>query len=56
MTERAYGTNGYLPPNSLLTFEIEVVKANAPVQEAIDIDSKKSDTKMEVADLKTDIR
>ena len=28
--ELGYGTNGYLPPNSLLTFEIEVVKANAP--------------------------
>lgn len=26
----AYGTNGYLPPNSLLTFEIELVQANAP--------------------------
>ncbi len=26
--ELAYGTNGYLPPNSLLTFEIELVKAN----------------------------
>ncbi len=25
-----YGMQGYLPPNSLLTFEIEVVKANAP--------------------------
>jgi peptidylprolyl isomerase len=25
-----YGTHGYLPPNSLLTFEIEVVKANMP--------------------------
>jgi len=25
-----YGTQGYLPPNMLLTFEIEVVKANAP--------------------------
>lgn len=25
-----YGTSGYLPPNSLLTFEIELVKANAP--------------------------
>jgi peptidylprolyl isomerase len=24
----AYGTQGFLPPNSLLTFEIEVVKAN----------------------------
>jgi len=28
----AYGTQGILPPNSLLTFEIEVVKANAPEQ------------------------
>jgi len=28
-----YGTQGSLPPNSLLTFEIEVVKANAPVAE-----------------------
>ncbi len=25
-----YGTSSYLPPNTLLTFEIEVVKANAP--------------------------
>ncbi|MBI5273426.1 MAG: FKBP-type peptidyl-prolyl cis-trans isomerase [Chlamydiales bacterium] len=29
----AYGTNGYLPPNSLLTFEIEVVKADNPAKE-----------------------
>jgi peptidylprolyl isomerase len=28
-----YGTRGALPPNSLLTFEIELVKANAPVQQ-----------------------
>lgn len=27
-----YGTSGYLPPNSLLTFEIEVVKANAETE------------------------
>ena len=27
-----YGTTGHLPPNSLLIFEIEVVKANAPEQ------------------------
>ncbi len=32
--ELGYGTSGYLPPNSLLVFEIEVVKANAtPEQE-----------------------
>ncbi len=32
--EFGYGTSGYLPPNSLLTFEIEVIKANAaPEQE-----------------------
>ncbi len=52
----AYGTNGYLPPNSLLTFDVEVVKANAPIQEASDVTSKKPETKQEVADLKTDIR
>lgn len=28
--ELGYGTQGYFPPNELLTFEIEVVKANAP--------------------------
>lgn len=28
--ELGYGTTGYLPPNALLSFEIEVVKANAP--------------------------
>lgn len=31
--ELGYGTSGYLPPNSLLTFEIEVVKADAQNQE-----------------------
>lgn len=32
--ELGYGTSGYLPPNSLLVFEIEVVKANTtPEQE-----------------------
>ncbi len=34
--EFAYGTHGYLPPNSLLTFEIEIVKANAPDDESAD--------------------
>lgn len=28
-----YGKAGFLPPNSLLTFEIEVVKANSPKEE-----------------------
>jgi peptidylprolyl isomerase len=31
-----YGTSGYIPPNSLLMFEIEIVKANAPQTETID--------------------
>ena len=31
-----FGTHGYLPPNSLLTFDIEVVQANAPHAEALD--------------------
>ena len=30
--ELGYGSSGYLPPNSLLTFEIEVIKANANVE------------------------
>ena len=29
----AYGVNGNLPPNSLLTFEIEIVKANSPQEQ-----------------------
>lgn len=31
-----YGTHGYLPPNSLLTFDIEVVQASAPHAETLD--------------------
>ncbi len=31
--ELGYGTSGYLPPNSLLTFEIEVIKADTPLSE-----------------------
>jgi peptidylprolyl isomerase len=31
-----YGVHGDLPPNSLLTFEIEVVQANAPHAESLD--------------------
>ncbi len=49
----AYGTNGYLPPNSLLTFDIEIIKANAPIKEAADTDAQE---KHEIAEVKTDIR
>jgi peptidylprolyl isomerase len=40
----AYGTTGYLPPNSLLTFEIEVVKADQPMnpEESVSISPKTS--------------
>jgi peptidylprolyl isomerase len=31
-----YGTHGRLPPNSLLTFEVEVVQATAPHAETLD--------------------
>jgi peptidylprolyl isomerase len=31
--ELGYGTAGYLPPNSLLTFEIEIVKADTPLSD-----------------------
>ena len=33
-----YGTTGHFPPNSLLIFDIEVVKANAPEEAANDSD------------------
>lgn len=52
----AYGTTGYLPPNSLLTFELEIVKANAPVTEAADTDAQKPKEMHEVADIQTDVR
>jgi len=31
--EMAYGVAGHLPPNSLLIFEVEIVKANVPAEE-----------------------
>ncbi len=34
--EFGYGTQGFLPPNSLLTFEIEIVKANTQQEELTD--------------------
>jgi peptidylprolyl isomerase len=49
----AYGTNGYLPPNSLLTFDIEIVKANAPISE---ISEEAPNAKNEIAEVKTDTR
>ena len=49
----AYGTNGYLPPNSLLTFDIEIVKANSPIKESVELEESASN---EIADIKTDIR
>lgn len=54
----AYGTNGgYLPPNSLLTFDIEIVQANAPVveEEKAVVDGKPSENH-EIAGDKKEIR
>jgi peptidylprolyl isomerase len=39
--DRGYGMMGNLPPNSLLIFDIEIVKANASGQETGDLDSEK---------------
>ncbi|MBS0627347.1 MAG: FKBP-type peptidyl-prolyl cis-trans isomerase [Verrucomicrobia bacterium] len=44
----AYGTTGSLPPNSLLTFEIEIVKAQAPVQ-LENLSSNDASTSSEIA-------
>jgi peptidylprolyl isomerase len=44
-----YGTHGYLPPNSLLTFEIEVVQAHAPHVETLDALTPKSKDNPEIA-------
>jgi peptidylprolyl isomerase len=52
--EMAYGTNGYLPPNSLLTFEVEVVKANAPIVKETTETAEQPTP--EIAEIKTDIR
>jgi len=42
--EYGYGTAGFLPPNSLLTFEIEVIKANAPKAEEPSVTSSSVDS------------
>jgi peptidylprolyl isomerase len=58
--ELAYGTSGYYPPNSLMTFEVECVEANGGPIEEDDIqtaggsDTKKSPS--EVADTETHVR
>ena len=55
--DMAYGTAGYLPPNSLLTFEVEIVKANAPiVKETVDAETPAAPAQQEIAEIKTDIR
>lgn len=49
-----YGTAGYLPPNELLTFEVEVVKANAPQKESENVaanDKSLTDESNEIADI-----
>ncbi|HSX03143.1 MAG TPA: FKBP-type peptidyl-prolyl cis-trans isomerase [Rhabdochlamydiaceae bacterium] len=53
----AYGTSGYLPPNSLLTFEIELVKANVPQNlENETISVTPAETNQEIAsDLQTEV-
>ncbi|MBS0621187.1 MAG: FKBP-type peptidyl-prolyl cis-trans isomerase [Verrucomicrobia bacterium] len=49
----AYGTNGYLPPNSLLTFEVEIVKANAPKEAAAETAAKGATHSHEIAEPET---
>lgn len=52
----AYGTSGLLPPNSLLTFEIEVVKASAPIVNEAKEGKEPHPLPTEVVEGKTDIR
>ncbi len=53
----AYGTSGYLPPNSLLTFEIDLVKANIPQNvENETLSVNPSEEKQEIAsDIQTEV-
>ncbi|NGX50871.1 MAG: putative FKBP-type peptidyl-prolyl cis-trans isomerase [Chlamydiae bacterium] len=44
-----YGTSGYLPPNSLLVFEIELVKANAKHEQEDSLSSIPEDGLREIA-------
>lgn len=52
----AYGTTGLLPPNSLLTFEIEVVKANSPLITETQDAQNPQPSPAEITEIKTDIR
>lgn len=52
----AYGTTGLLPPNSLLTFEIEVVKANSPIATETNDAENPHSAPAEITEIKTDIR
>lgn len=47
--ELGYGTSGYLPPNSLLVFDIELVKANATPQEEESMTTIPSEEAKEIA-------
>lgn len=48
-----YGTNGLLVPNSLLTFEIEIVKAHAPFSEEVDALTKSTHQNNDRAEIAT---
>jgi peptidylprolyl isomerase len=57
--ELAYGTSGFLPPNSLLTFEVELVQANGASLEEEDIQATGTEAKKgpsEVVDTETHVR
>ena len=48
--ELAYGTTGSLPPNSLLTFEVECVKASTPqIQDTDSLSNTKAKNNAEIA-------
>jgi peptidylprolyl isomerase len=56
----AYGTSGCLPPNALLTFEVELVQANAPsIEENTELKTEQEEGKKstsELADSDTHVR
>ena len=51
--ELGYGTAGYLPPNELLTFEVELIKANSPQKEVENVAAtdKSLEESNEIADV-----